>query len=577
MCDERMAQIVDKAVRQAYVFEADSLRITYANQSALQHGGFGAEELHAWTPLELMPELDPDTFRAQLERLRAGTQDPPTFETVHLRRNGDPYPVEVAIRLLDSPQPAFVAYVLDITERRAKEEQLRRLAYYDALTGLPNRVLLLDRLQQAAAQADRTGKLLALMFLDLDRFKVINDTLGHRVGDLVLAAAAQRLAGCVCKSDTVARLGGDEFAVIDANHSDVEGAATLADRIIAAFSRPLAVEARQVFIGTSAGITIYPSDAREVDRLLQNADLAMYRAKEQGGNNYQFYTPAMNVAVHERLSLENDLRRALAQGQFQLHYQPEVDLQTGEIVGVEALLRWRHPERGLLRPEAFLAVAEETGLMVPIGEWVLREACAQNQRWLSAGLPPLLLAVNLSASELRHGNLLDSVAAALKASGLDPKYLELELTENSRGLGANPDGLRRLGVKLAIDDVGTGYSPLTYLRTYPLYKVKIDRSFVQDAATDPNSAALTRGIIALGHSLHLKVVAEGVETGAQMEFLRRSRCDGAQGHYFSPALPAEPFDRLLREVVRSSAGLSFGSASASGAWAFWSRTRRVAA
>jgi len=576
MCDDRMAQIVDRAVRQVYSFDAESGLIGYANQTALHTIGYSADELRGHTMLELLPELDAQAFATLLSAVREGDQEPGTVETVHRRRDGTTYPVEVAIRALDTTPPSFVAYVLDVSERRKRDDELQRLAYFDALTGLPNRVLLHDRLQQAAAQADRTGKLLAFMLLDLDRFKVINDTLGHRVGDLVLEAAAQRLLGCVRKSDTVARLGGDEFAVIDSNHTDVEGAAILAQRIMTAFTRPFTVEGFQVFSGTSAGITIYPSDTREVDRLLQNADLAMYRAKEHGGNTYQFYTPAMNTAIHERLLLENDLRRAIEHKELLLHYQPEVDLRTGDIVGVEALLRWQHPQHGLLYPGRFLPVAEESGLMVPIGEWVLKEACVQSRAWQTAGLPPLLLAVNLSARQLRQANLVTAVTGAIEQAGLAPGHLELELTENAKGVTTNLDGLHGLGVKLALDDVGTGYSPLSYLKSYPIHKVKIDPSFVRDVTSDPNSAAMTRGIIALAHSLRLSVVAEGVETAGQLEFLRRNRCDGAQGYYFSPAVPAGEFDRLFREVMRSSAGLSFGSGSARGVWAFWSRQRQVA-
>ena len=576
MCDERLAQIVDKAVRQAYIFDAGSGLITYANETCLRHSGYAADELYQRTMLDLLPELDSQTFKTLLPEVRDRAQETGTVENVHRRKDGSTYPVEVTVRALDSTPPAFVAYVLDVTDRLRRDKELQRLAYYDALTGLPNRVLLQDRLRQAAAQADRTGKLLGFMLLDLDRFKVINDTLGHRVGDLVLAAAAQRLAGCVRKSDTVARLGGDEFAVVDANHADIEGVATLAQRIMTAFTQPFTVEGYQVFSGTSAGITIYPSDSRDVDRLLQNADLAMYRAKEQGGNSYQFYTPAMNAAIHERLLLENDLRRAIERNELLLHYQPEVDLQTGEIVGVEALLRWQHPKLGQIYPGRFLPVAEDTGLMVPIGEWVLKEACAQSGAWQAAGLPPRLLAVNVSARQLRQANRVAAVTAAIQQAELDPCHLELELTENAKGVTTNLEALHGLGVKLALDDVGTGYSPLSYLRSYPIHKVKIDPSFVRDITTDPNSAAMARGIIALAHSLHLKVVAEGVETAGQLEFLRRNRCDGAQGFYFSPAVPATEFDRLFREVMRSSVGLSLGSGSAHGVWAFWSRQLRAA-
>ncbi len=574
----RMARIVEKGLREVYVFAAETLLIEYANESARRDTGYAAEELAQRTPLALMPAFGQPAFEALIWPLRDGSQDIVSFEALHRRKDGTTYPVEVSIRFLaDEGRPAFVAYVADITPRRTQEEQLRYLAYNDALTGLPNRVLLHDRLQQAVSQADRSGKLVALMFLDLDRFKVINDTLGHRTGDLVLAAAAERLSECVRKSDTVARLGGDEFAVIYGNCNQPEDVAKLGDRILEAFAKPFSVDGHQAFIGTSAGITMYPTDAGDVDRLLQNADLAMYRAKEQGGSNYQFYVPAMNAAIQDRLVLETELRRALEQGEFMVHYQPQIALQSGEIVGVEALVRWQHPSRGLLLPEMFLPVAEDSGLIVAIGEWVLRQACVQNKAWMAAGLPPLLLAVNLSAAQVKQQNLVTTVTGALQNSGLEPQYLELELTENTRGPATNLQPLHRLGVKIALDDFGTGYSPLSYLRGYPVHKVKIDRSFVGELATDANSTAMTRGVIALAHSLHLSVVAEGVETAAQMEFLRRNQCDGAQGYYFSPAVPADAFDRLLREAIRNAAGLSFGSGTGQGVWAFWSRQPRAAA
>ncbi len=574
--DRLARRILDKGIREVYVFAPDTLMISYANENAVRNTGYSREELTAFTPLALMPVFSRKELETVIAPLRAGRQEVVTFEAVHRRRDGTTYPVEVALRLLaEEGHAVLVAYVADISHRRAQEQQLRHLAYHDALTGLPNRALLQDRLQQAVAQADRNGNVLTLMFLDLDRFKVINDTLGHRTGDQVLAATAERLAACVRRGDTVARLGGDEFAVVQPGHRQVEDAALLAERIIAAFARPFNIEGRQLFLGASVGITLYPGDAADVDRLFQNADLAMYRAKEQGGNHYQFYTPAMNAAVQGRLVLENDLRLGLERGEFLLHYQPEVDLHSGEVIGAEALLRWQHPERGMLQPEEFMPIAEDSGLIVPLGEWVLTQACAQNSAWQSAGLPPLLMAVNLSALQLRQTNLVVTVQGALQAAGLDPDCLELELTENTRD-ATNLEPLHRMGVKLAIDDVGTGYSPLSSLKGFPVHKVKIDQAFVRDLASDPNTAAMTRGIIALAHSLRLKVVAEGVETAAQLDFLRRNRCDGAQGFYFSGPVPADAFDRLLREAVRSSAGLAFGSGSATGVWAFWSRQPRAA-
>jgi diguanylate cyclase (GGDEF)-like protein len=432
-----------------------------------------------------------------------------------------------------------------ITERT--QANLYSLAHFDALTGLPNRLLFLDRLSQTMAQAHRNERLVAVMLLDLDRFKAINDTLGHTMGDLLLKSVAERLVGCVREDDTVARLGGDEFTIMLPEIHHIQGAATVAQKILDALAQPFFLDGHELFVGVSIGIVLYPFD-EDLNVLLRNADIAMYEAKQHGGNAYQFYTAEMNTATLERLSLEGALRRALARGEFELHYQPQVDLARGEIVGVEALLRWRHPDLGLLGPMEFIPLAEENGLIVPIGEWVLRTACAQVRAWQEAGLRPIRVAVNLSVRQFYQKDLVEIVARILEQTGVDSRYIEFEITEsclmqNTQAMVALLTELNRLGVRFSIDDFGTGYSSLAYLKRFPIDTLKIDRSFVCDIGTDPDDAAIVKAIIALAHSLEMRVVAEGVETPEQLHFLRTHGCDEIQGYLISRPLPADEVAR----------------------------------
>ena len=434
-------------------------------------------------------------------------------------------------------------------ERAQAGQRIEHLAYYDVLTGLPNRSLFHDRVSQVLARAERDGKEMAILFIDLDRFKTVNDSLGHDVGDRLLQAVAKRMSGCLREADTISRLGGDEFVVL-LPETGAQGAAHVVQNILERAVGPYDIHGNQLSISSSIGISLYPHDGTDVETLIKNADTAMYHAKENGAATYQFFTREMNLAVFERLTVENGLRQALDNAQFVLYYQPWIDIKTGRTIGAEALIRWRHPQLGIVPPARFIPVAEETGLIVAIGDWVLNEACRQNREWQFDGLPAIPVAVNLSARQLRK-NVADTVARALEAAGMPAQCLELELTEHmvqdAEPTLATLHRLRDMGVKLAIDDFGTGYSNLAYLKRLPIDKVKIDRSFIREIGEDPDDRAIATAIIGMGHSLRLKVVAEGVETHAQLAFLRAEGCDEAQGYLFGRPMPAEEFAKFLRQ------------------------------
>jgi diguanylate cyclase (GGDEF)-like protein/PAS domain S-box-containing protein len=469
------------------------------------------------------------------------------------KRDGTPVWVLENATLVEGPDgaPSFIeGTVIDITERKRAEEQVKHLAFHDALTGLPNRLLLNDRLEVALAQAHRSRQKLAILYLDLDRFKVINDSLGHTVGDELLRRVAERLRACVREGDTVARLGGDEFVILVTRISSDDDAETIAQKVLAAVRLPFGVEQRDFFLTTSVGVSLYPTDGIDGETLVQNADTAMYRAKEQGRDNCQPYAPAMNSRAAERLSLENRLRGALQNEELVLHYQPIVDLRNGRVRGAEALLRWRHPERGLLAPAEFIPLAEVSGLISPIGRWVLRTACAQAREWQTLSNPRFTISVNLSPRQFLQADLVSQVADALSSNGLAPGSLDLEITESSAMENAEVTvstlwELRRLGVGISMDDFGTGYSSLNYLKRFPIDRVKLDRSFVRDVVTNPEDGAIVRAVISMAHTLRLVVVAEGVENEEQLAFLRQHRCDEMQGFLFSPPVEPEEFQKLL--------------------------------
>jgi len=434
----------------------------------------------------------------------------------------------------------------------AANKQLRHLASHDALTGLPNRVLLDDRLSQAVAHAEQDGHSFGVAMFDLDRFKVVNDSLGHRAGDALIKEVAHRLAGVARGTDTVGRLGGDEFLFIMDRLAKREDAEHIARRAVKALELPIRLDGVDLHTSASIGIAMFPADGKSAEGLIANADAAMYCAKQRGRNNIQCYAEGMNSATQERVKLESDLHQALSLKQLELHYQPKVDTKTGLIHGVEALARWRHPQRGLVPPGEFIPLAESCGLIDGIGEWVVRESCRQARAWQLEGLPPLRVAVNLSAFQFRHGNLLQMIREALQAAQLEPRFLEVEITESA--LMSDPEEsvtileqLSRMGVVVSVDDFGTGYSSMSYLRRFPIDKLKIDRGFIAELISRADDASIVRAIVSLAHSLRLKVVAEGVETSEQLNVLRSLGCDQYQGFCFSPAVPATQFAALLRE------------------------------
>ncbi len=479
-------------------------------------------------------------FQDDFSRLLEGEDLRPTLEI-----NGIVFECAYS-RLLDEHGEVvgLIGVAADITERKRAEARLMQLANFDTLTTLPNRALFHDRLAHALAKSHRSKKLVALLFLDLDRFKTINDSLGHYAGDELLKSVAERLQKTAREVDTVARLGGDEFTVILEGITYNEDATIVARKILEVMGQPFYLDGHEVFVTTSMGIAIYPLDGDNSDDLLKNADTAMYRAKEQGRNGFRFYTADMNAKAVEHLIMESSMRHALERSEFEVYYQPQIDVHSRELTGFEALLRWRHPDLGLLYPSQFLPLAEDNGLIVIIGEWVLHHVCAQAAQWQRGGLPPVRVAVNLSGRQFRQDNLVESVARALQESGLSPHLLELEITENFlldniQSAIITLNRLHDLHVQLAMDDFGTGYSSLSYLKRFPLNSLKIDQSFVRDISTDPDDAAIAEAIIALAKTLRLRVMAEGVETEEQLYFLRSRGCDQAQGFLINAALPAE--------------------------------------
>jgi diguanylate cyclase (GGDEF)-like protein/PAS domain S-box-containing protein len=455
----------------------------------------------------------------------------------------------------DGVAKSALTTVIDITDRKKAEESMRRLAMHDPLTDLPNRVMFQDRLSHALAQAHRNGSQFAVLYLDLDHFKIVNDTLGHPTGDLLLKGVAKRLLRCVRETDTVARLGGDEFAIIAPDLKSGDYVVALAERIIKSLGEAFILQGQKVYTATSIGITAYPTDDTELDTLIKNADLALYAAKESGRGLFKFFTPEMNAKAVSRVAIEKDLRQAIEGEEFALLYQPIIDLRTRHVISAEALLRWHHPKKGIMPPDEFMPVAEDSGLIGPIGEWVLRTALKQAKDWQEAAARPPGVSINLSSRQIRHGFSKELVTKALGEAGLSPDMLTIEITESlvMEDTGSSIDlmkSLKDIGVILSLDDFGTGYSSLSYLNKFPVDYVKIDRSFVRDITVDKDDAVLIEAIITMAHRLHLRVVAEGVEKKEQLEFLRSQGCDFAQGYYFSKPVAIKSFVEFIRNWSR---------------------------
>jgi len=553
--EERYRQLVELSPDSIYVQSEG--KIAFVNSACVKlFGANNADELVGKSAVDLF-HVDYHEIVNEYRRQIGETLGPtPLFEAKVVRLDGAVVDVEASGGPFVVKEGKLGTQVVmrDITRRKKADEKILYLAQYDELTGLPNRNLFRDRLSHAVERAKRNEQMLAVMFLDLDRFKEINDTLGHRTGDKVLQAVTERLRKTLRGVDSIARLGGDEFTIVLEDVTDVDQVTTVAERIQEAFFDPIIVEDREIFLTASTGVTLYPLNAVDIDELLQTADVAMYRAKADG-NTYEYYAPEMNASAAKHLHMEGLLRRALERDEFLLHYQPKVEVRSGRIIGAEALIRWNSKELGLVSPGQFIPLAEKTGLIVPIGEWALKTACAQNKAWQRQGFPSLLMSVNLSPRQFRQKNLVGMIAGMLHETGLEPRFLDLEITEGT--MMHHPDEavallqqLHRLGVQLSVDDFGTGYSSLAYLKRFPVQRLKIDQSFVRDLTTDADDAGIVTAVIAMAKSLGLGVVAEGVETEEQLAYLANLQCDEYQGYYFSRPLPAEEFVRLSRTSFR---------------------------
>jgi len=507
--------------------------------------GLTTEKTYGKTPNQVFPPETAEILEANYRRAFQGER-----VTYNYRYKNRDFQTSLSPIIEDGRIIEIIGSTSEITELKRAEETIRQMAYLDALTSLPNRRMFMEDLAEALSQAEVSSNEIAVLFLDLDRFKQINDTLGHTIGDHLLKVVADRLrtqSGDDCK---IYRLGGDEFVVLLPRIKDEAEATYVAGRLLDLFRTTFKWDHYEFFITCSIGISIYPFAGADIESLMKNADTAMYHAKNSGRNAYRLYTPKMNVEYDEHLRLEVHLRRAVEKRELQLYYQPRVDTKSGQIKGMEALLRWIHPEMGFISPAKFIPIAEETGLIVTIGEWVIREACEQNRRWIDCGFPPLRVSVNVSGLQFQQANFVELVRSILEETGIDPCYLELEITENSMINDVEDNiatlmRLREMGVYISIDDFGTGYSSFSYLKRFPIHALKIDQSFVRDVATDKNNAAIVKAIVQLAHHMNVSLVAEGVEDEATFRFLQAERCDEVQGYFFSRPLPAEEFERML--------------------------------
>ncbi len=575
--DEALAQVnqtllVEQNFSEA-VFESSPFAMYVRDHKGLiKHWNLAAETLFGWREEEVLGKKlltvpanklkESDDLRLRILNGESILQ----FETQRLKRDGSLIDLSTTATPLRHPSgeiDGFLTIAIDITERKASEQQIEFLAYRDVLTGLPNRLLLLDRFYQAVAHADRAGTQVALLFLDLDSFKTINDSLGHVVGDAMLKGVAQRLMQCVRESDTLSRQGGDEFMVLMPDLHGIDDITPVLRMIREQLNTVFVVEGQELTTSASIGVAIYPTDGKDFDTLLKKADTAMYRAKEGGNDHYRFFDEQMNVDAVEHLRVKNGMRQALNRHEFALYYQPQIDLRSGAVVGVESLIRWNDPVHGMVAPAKFMPITESSELIVPIGEWVIQEACRQAVAWRQAGFAPLVMAVNISAVQFRRGDVEKTVIHALQTSGMDPHYLELELTESvlihdTELVLRTVQRLKRLGVTLSIDDFGTGYSSLSYLKRFEANKLKIDQSFIRDLASNPDDAAIVRAIIQMAKSLNLKTIAEGVETDEMVTHLQQFGCDEAQGYHFAAPMSAQAFTEFLSTMSAHTGGKKVG-------------------
>lgn len=555
--EKERAQVTLNSIGDA-VLTTDLLgNVTYLNLVAEKMTGWPRKEALGRPISEVFIILDGTTRLTAANPMLRAISENRTVELdtncVLIHRDGSESAIEDSAAPIHSRDGQVIGAVIvfhDVSESRAMALEMAHLAQHDFLTSLPNRLLLSERMAHAIGLAQRHKKQVGLLFLDLDHFKHINDSLGHAIGDQLLQSIANRLVECVRATDTVCRQGGDEFVILLAEIGQPQDAAHVAETLRTALSIPHMIGGHELHISLSIGISVFPDDGADVATLMQNADTAMYHAKASGRNNYQFFRADMNTRAVRRLLVENSLRRALKQGEFLLHYQPKIDLASGRITGAEALIRWQDPDLGLIHPAQFVPIAEDNGLIVPVGRWVLREACRQVQAWLDAGLPAVPVSVNISAVEFRHEGFVDGVALILKETGLAPHYLELELTESilmhdAESSASVLGALKAMGVQLAIDDFGTGYSSLSYLKRFPIDTLKIDQSFVRDIVSDADDATIVDAVIGMGRNLHQRVIAEGVETHEQLVFLQNRQCDEGQGFHFSRPVSAEDFASLL--------------------------------
>ena len=556
--DKVRAEIALNSINDAVICTDLSAKIDYLNTSAVKMTGWSKKEAYGLHINEVFNIVDGATQEPPLENpvyLVLEKNEPMGLNagTLLIRRDGKELSIEDSISPIRDPRGEMTGVVIvfhDITAEREMSKKMEHLAQHDFLTNLPNRLLLNDRIAQAISLAERANTQFAIMFLDLDNFKHINDSLGHDTGDKLLQSVTERLSSCIRSSDTVSRQGGDEFVILLTSSKHGSDTTLIANKILQALNRPHYITQNPLHITTSIGISVYPTDGKDAQTLIKNADTAMYGAKDTGRNNYKYFRNEMNVRAVERQFIESQLRLALEKEEFELHYQPKFNLITGAITGVEALLRWQHSEWGITNTKKFITVAEESGLIVPIGNWVMREACMQAKRWIDAGLKPMQVAVNISWIEFHQDNFVEGVRQVLLESGLDAKYLQLEITESVLMRDADTSAkmlhqLRNMHVQIALDDFGTGYSSLSYLNLFPVSTLKIDQSFVNDIHSVKDEAIIVSAIIGMANKLKLCVVAEGIENKTQLEFLKLKDCEEGQGYYFSPPLRGELLAELL--------------------------------